>query len=508
MQAPITVRRIGANTAAMWVHALVSAVGGILFMRLLLGELGRAQAGLWQTAQDVLSSVIALDLGIGLGVTRLVSRGLITGGRGRVYCLINTAAAVTVALSGVLVAVMLVLALVMPRSGAVGAEAAGPLFQTLLILALAVPAVMMRTAFQATLMGLQQRYKLILTLLLGQLVFWAAAAMMLLAGIHDLRLLAAVLAASHVLSLVMMALLTRAGLGYIPLGRRWVRRELVRPLLRFGLEAFLLPLSLMICYQLDSVLITTLRGEQFVPPYRWPMQLIMQVRGIAMSLGVSLMPVAAQLHERRQHDPLRELYCSASRMTATLASCMLVPLAVFGEAFMQVWLPRENMGWTWQLLAILALGQLPALAVFPAERMLIGAGRIAVAARAELLAAGAKVAAALLVLSLLAEPLTALAWATTLPVLIVSIFIVPASICRQNNMPLGAYLRTTLGRQLLAAAPAVIMLLGIRAIWRPASLLESLAQLAVGAVVCGAFGLLLALTASDRRRFGQLLARP
>lgn len=517
----ITARRIGLNTVVLWVELGVNVLVMILLTRYLMAGIGKASYGLWSVAVNALEALMAIDLGMRLTTYRFLSQAMVGRSRPALYRMISSAAAIMLAVSAGLMVVMLAVGAMLPRMQAeITPAGAAELRQTLWILALALPFALVRYPFLGVLVGLQESYKVSVGRLGGQVTYAAAAAVVIALGLTDLRWIALAMLLNYIAGFALAAGMAWGALGRIPLRWRYVRRRHVAEMLRFSRGVFLVGLATMLMYNLDVPLIGAIVGAargktvagELAATYRIPLMIILQARALTTGIANPLLAVAAQLQRRGEHDVLRELYRSSARILGALTMCVLLPLVVFGERFLTLWLPGQGLGWTWKLLAVLSLGQWVALTTSPGERMLMGAGRIRVSSLAFAAGAVLKILAAAAVLYVAArgEPtwgLMALAWATTVPLLIAQGVVLPAYVCRQNGLSLPAYLLATFGRLAAGGAATAAVLLGLRWLWTPRSLPEAVAQVAAGAAACLAICGLLTLTSRDRRSIRAMVAR-
>lgn len=494
---PITARRIGFNTAAMWVQVAVTAVMMLFITPLLLGAFGKSGYGMWSIAFTTVQILVALDFGMQAANQRFMARFVAGTSRADLYRAFNSSLVIMLGISIVLVAVMGLLGWLLPYVSRVTGKEAVEFREAIWILALGIPFSMMMRPFQGLVVGLQQSYKMALASTIGYLVFVAVAVVSVKLGYSDLRILAAGVTLNLIVFFGLVAWWAWKPMGHIAISFRHVRREYIRQMLHFGKSVILLPMA-MVAYHLDAQLIGAFVGTAAVAYFRIPIQLIMFVRMLAMGISRPLLPVATQLRQSGQMELLRELFHSGARLTGSLAVMLLLPLIIFSEVFIGNWLPGQGMVWTWRLLAIMAVGQFVAIMAMPAEQMLLGAGRTGYVGIASIAGAIVKITATILVLTVTPWALTGVAWASTIPLLIVTGMAIPLLLCRQNKISAASYFSSTLGRVIVAALPAGGLLLVLRGTWVPESFFTSIVQVVFGAILCGVSAWYLALTEQDR----------
>ncbi len=500
---PITTRRIGLNAAAQWAQTIVTAVALLFLTPMLLDGLGKSGYGMWSIAFTTVQVLVSLDFGMQSATRRFMARFIVGASRVDLYRAFNSSLAIMLVVSAVLVAAMIALGWLLPYVSGVRGMEAVEFREAIWVLAAGIPFSMVMRPFHGVIAGLQQGYKSALAATIGYLTFVVMAVICLETGHSDLRLLAVAVVLHLVVFLGLTAWWAWKPLGHIAISFRYVRSEYVREMLHFGKSAFLLPVA-MVAYNLDTQLIGAFVSTATVAYYRIPIQLIMFIRMLAMGISQPLLPVATQLRQSGQIELLKDLYHSGARLTGSLVVMLLLPLVIFGEVFIGNWLPGQGMAWTWQLLAIMSLGQFIAIMSMPGEQMLLGAGRTGRIGIANVAGAAVKLAATVLVLTITPWELIGVAWATTVP-LLASGLVVLYCMCSQNSISAVSYFASTLGRVTVAALPAGGLLLVLRGVWVPESFFVSIIQVAFGAALCGVSSWFLALTEQDRTYMRALL---
>ena len=509
----ISARRIGLNTLALWSEMAVTLGLMLILARVMLEGLGKSGFGLWGIALGAVEMVMALDLGLRIASFRFMSRALVDKSRSNAFRVVNNAFLTMLPLVVILVGVVLVIAWALPLAWSAKRSVVEiALFrQTMWILAATVPLSLLQNPFLSVLVGLQRSYLMSIGRLAGQLVFAAWILFLVNRQAMDLRWVAAGMCANYAAAFVLAVTMAVVCLGKFPISLRRFRWPQAKEMLLFGRGVLVMGLSHMLIYGPDLVLIGTFLTSEFAAMYRIPLMIVKQTQVLA-AVSTPLLAVAAQLHKRGEHGLLRELFHSSTRITGLLAMCLLGPLVMFGEVFIELWLPGEEMAWTWKLLGILAIGQWVMLATFPAERMLMGTGRIKLTSIAFGTAGICKVIAGAIFLSIAAQTdmawgLYGLAWVTSVLLVAVKGVIVPAYICRQNEMSFSRFMLSTFGRLGMSGVVAASAMLAMRFLWTPQTLAMSLVQLAAGAGLCLAIGTAVVLTSQDRTYIRSMILR-
>ena len=129
--------------------------------------------------------------------------------------------------------------------------------------------------------------------------------------------------------------------------------------------------------RLDQTLIGVWWGVAAAGIYALPLMIVSSLGYmIAYMLGF-LFPLASELHSLGQLDRLREILTKAMRFMAGLATMAFVPVAIFGDRFLELWVGgnvAEQASMALRLLAV--AGYLGTLTVSLTNNVLIGIGNI------------------------------------------------------------------------------------------------------------------------------------
>lgn len=282
------------------------------------------------------------------------------------------------------------------------------------------------------------------------------------------------------------------------------QRALIRPVLGYSSSLFLLTLGNRLQTKTDEFVIGAFLPVHFVTPYAIARRLSDLPQTVTNQFLKLLMPIASGLQATGQEEELRALYLSSTRLTVAVFMPLACILVVLAPPFLTVWLDASYAKY-WHLVLILVSASLCITTQWPAGVILQGIAR-----HRRLAVVGLASGVANLVLSIaLLHPfgLTGVALGTFFPWVVESMVVVMPYATRTLGVPMRTMILEGLLPPLLPAAPTAVVLLALREMVKPTSIV-SLAALGGSALVLYVLGyFLLAARELERSLAAGLLTR-
>lgn len=321
-------RRIAWSTVVGMAGRLFGIAVTLVTIPLLLGYLGRERFGLWLTLTSIIAMLGPLDLGIGNGLTTLISASHGRDDRNEIKVLVSTGVAISIGVAFVLCLVIVLIypvvawpALANVESPIAVAEAGPAAVALAFCFALGIPLGLVSRIHQ----GFQEGYVASAWLLAGN----ALALVLLIIAIQSgagLAILVLAIAGGPLVAAAMN------GVVLFMRQRPWVRpalahvqRQRARILLGTGTLFVVLQLSLVVGYQSDNVLIAQILGVEAVPEYAVPMKLFMLAPTVLSFALAPLWPAYSEAIARRDGPWVGRTL----RRSILLALAVNVPVAFF-----------------------------------------------------------------------------------------------------------------------------------------------------------------------------------
>ena len=324
------------NTLSWAVPAILS----FLILPFIVRSLGPDAYGILTLVLTVIGYFAFLDLGLGTAVVKYVAEYSSGGDRETMNQLIGTIFLVLLVLGGVGACVLMLIAqplaasvLKVPPhlvraayiSFCIGSP--GFFFTVLLSFLSAIPNGLNRydvTSMMSVGMG-------VLTTLGTALILWFGFSLL------------QVVSFNVVVSIVSIA-------AYVVIVKRLMpgvslRPRLCMPMLRrvlgFGLYSVLSRIAYVANYQGDRLFTGAILGVSSVTHYVVPFSLADRVSSITVRIGSVIFPAISELHGQKRHDEIVRLYLVSSRVILALSTAVCLPLGVFGNRLVALWMGSD-----------------------------------------------------------------------------------------------------------------------------------------------------------------------
>jgi O-antigen/teichoic acid export membrane protein len=154
-------------------------------------------------------------------------------------------------------------------------------------------------------------------------------------------------------------------LGYMLINRR-ILPELkylpvfdlapLKTVLSFGFYSSLGRISYIIQFQMDRILTGAILGASFVTYYFVPFTLVSKAVTLTSQLSGVILPVVSRLQGEKDFESVIGLYVQSSRLTIAIATSVCLPLFIFGNQFLSLWMGPEFSQQSGMVLMLITLG--------------------------------------------------------------------------------------------------------------------------------------------------------
>jgi O-antigen/teichoic acid export membrane protein len=466
-------RAIARNAASSYGMRLLRGLSVLLITPYLFRKLGTGGFGTWAVMFTVATVINLLEYGVSAGVTKFVAQFHARGERRRLEDTVSGAIVV-------LGAVGVIAALIATAIGVFASGLAAPgerdAFETgMLVLAGATVLYFPTVAYGAALTG-YQRYELfnacqaaiVVTFALGTVVAIESGA-----GIVGL-------------SVAYGASLIFGGIGYVLLLRRVdpelslqphrPTREALRRVAGFGTFTLLADSMVFIGQRMDTIVIAAVRGAATAAPFAAAIRLAGAVQSLTFPFITLLMPMASDLHSRGRHAEVISRLTIATRVAIQLTFPTAVAFSIFATDIADIWVGPDAPDITADIIAVLMAVQVLTMSAFPAEKILVGIGRVKVVAMLAVIEGVSNIAISIALVSAYG------AIGAAIGTLLTSGLLAPIKfplVCRATGCPLSRLLRNAVVPAIVGTLPAVVAMLGVWALL-PAGALRLFVGLALG----------------------------
>jgi O-antigen/teichoic acid export membrane protein len=446
---------IARNAASSYGTRLLRGLSVLLITPYLFRRLGAGGFGTWAVMFTVTAVFNLLEYGFSAGVTKFVSQFHARGARRE---LDETVGSAVVVMGGVgLVAAAIAVSIGFLAQGlAAGAERDA--FQAgLVVLGLATIVRFPLGAYGAALTG-HQRFDAYNACQAVEVLTFAVGAVVAVesgAGIVGL-------------SVAYGAGLVAGGFAYavaiarvdpdLSLRPRRPDRAALRRVGSFGSFTLLADSMVFIGQRMDTLVIAAIRNAATAAPFAAAIRLAGGLQALTFPFVTLLMPMASDLHARGRHAEVISRFTIATRIAFQLTFPTAVAFSLFATDIADVWLGSDAPDVTAAIIAVLMAAQILTMSAFPAEKVLVGIGRVRVVALLAVVEGCSNIAISIALVSAYG------AIGAALGTLFTSGLLAPLKFplaCRATGFPIPVFLRNALLPALAGSLPAVAAMLGV-----------------------------------------------
>jgi O-antigen/teichoic acid export membrane protein len=447
--------RTARNAATSYAARFVLGLSALILTPYLFRRLGVGGFGTWSIVFTLATIARLLEVGFSGGIVKLVAEARARRDRTELERLVG-AAAVLMAALGIAGALFFTAAAFALEPLAAAAHR-DDFHMGLLVLAATMLLRIPLSAYAAVLNGYQRFDLFNASNILTTVGFSVGAVIAVEAGTGVLGVTVAYAAGLMAGGLFFVGSLRRLDphLRLGALGDAQARRRI----LGFSSLTLLADSMVFVAQRMDVVIIAAVRNAAVAAPYAAAVKLQSALQALTLPFMNLLMPMVAELWTLGRRDVVVERVRLATRVTVQLTLPVAFAIALFAEDIVGVWLGASAPALTATIVVVLMAVQTATLTATPAEKALIGMGRVRVVSAVAVVEGLANVGATV-----------ALVWAygavgAALGTLLTNAVIGPIRIplaCRALRVPVGSFLLRSVGVAVLSSAPALAAMTAIR----------------------------------------------
>lgn len=368
-------RTIARNAASSYGLRLLLGLSALVLTPYLFRRLGAGGFGTWSVMFTITTTFSLLEFGFSTGVSKFVAE---LRARGRQRELDDVLGSAVVLMAGLgLVALGVMAAVGLLADGLASSGERDIFLAGMLVLGGALLVRFPFIAYAAALVGFQ-RYDLVAASeSVTAVAFMVGAVVAVEAGAGVLGVAVAYAAALTAGAVAVALLLHRADRS-IALRPRRAGGGTARRVLGFGSFAVLAEGMLFVGQRMDTVVIAAIRSAASAAPYAAAIKLQSALQSLTVPFLILIMPMVSDLEARGLTQEVVRRFVLATRVVLQVTLPFAVALALFAEDVVDLWLGKEAPAVTAGIIAVLMAVQIVTLSSTPAEKVLIGLGRVRV----------------------------------------------------------------------------------------------------------------------------------
>jgi O-antigen/teichoic acid export membrane protein len=470
------IRRIAQNVLSNWSALAIITIVSFFLAPFVVHHLGNVSYGVWVIISSLVGYMNLLDLGLRSAVVRFVSKGVAQESHEESSQAVSGALWIRFWISLAIVCTGGILSVGFHRVFVIPIELQEAARAAILVTAVTVAINLWCGVFGGVLVALH-RFDLASGLSILQTCLRSLGIVYLLRSGHGILALAVwdlctSIFANSATVVLCFRVYPKLRIIFGPPDRSTFTK-----LRNFSFYIFIINVAVQVVYYTDNLVVGAFLSASAVTLYAIGGTLIAYSRQIVSSMTTTFAPLASTFEAEGSHRNLRQLLIHGTR--AALIVSLPVELALFfrGHTFIRLWMGQQYAGPSGTVMRILLLSIAFTSANATSGGVVYGMEKL----KRTALWAIAEAAANLFLSVILVRHIGiyGVAWGTTIPSVIIEVFLWPTYVCRLVALPVGTYLWQTWFRTGLAAVPFSLACAAAEQFWHAPNLAFFFLQIAV-----------------------------
>ena len=349
-------RLLRRNVVLIYGVYAATLVSGLVVTPIIVGALGTEQFGIWALIGSILGFIGLLDFGIGPSLIRFAAEQRGRNARDETSELTSTAFAIYLGLALVTLLLAFVLAVALPHVVDISDQYVRGA-QIALIISVGTFLIRFPVGLFSYLLAGQQRYDILnIGNLLGSLLYFGLALLVLYVGRGELVALAVISAVVAAFRLFLPLLWLRRELPELRVRRSLVTRRQATELLSFSSRNMLIQTASKVVVSTDVIVVSVVLGSVAAGVYGIPAKLFALAFAVGIASTTLLFPLLAELEGADDRERQERYLLAGVRLGLAVVVAVAMPLVVLPDRFLVAWLPADfDVSRAGPILAILML---------------------------------------------------------------------------------------------------------------------------------------------------------
>jgi O-antigen/teichoic acid export membrane protein len=269
----------------------------------------------------------------------------------------------------------------------------------------------------------------------------------------------------------------------VPLGLRYVDRDIFRRIANYSSSTFLIMVAGRLKFKTDEIVIGTFLSAAAITYFNIGARIVDYAGQVVTALAQVFVPMSSQSEAKGDMDRLRKIFVVGNRVCAFIILPICAVLIILGRSVIEVWIGKKYVATSYPVLVIMIVACTLWWSQSASGRVLFGMSKHGTWAKITLIEGVAN-----LILSiLLVRPYGIIgdAFGTAIPLACSMILFMPRHVSKLLGIRLRTYLREAYTLPLLLTAPLVVVLLLMQRWFVPHNYRQLGLQLLIGAGVYG-----------------------
>ena len=406
---------------------------------LIIHSLGDKMYGLWVFVGTFIGYYGLMDFGLELAIHRYVSRAVGLGDPDEINKVINTALFIFTIIGFIALIVSLGIVFIIPHIIKNITET--EVFTKVILILGCNFAIGFPLRVFSGILGSNIRYDLNMVIELIKLVIRTTLIIFFLKLGHGIVTLAIITSSIDISGYLARYILVKHIYKYIILSKQYISKSMIKLLFGYSTYVFITNIANQLRYNVDNFVILTFLGLSQVTIYSIGSRLVIYIITlIGSSIGI-LLPVFSQYEANNRNDLIIEKFLFTTKISSYLSILSGGMLIIFGKAFIERWVGKEYLS-SYPILTILMISVVFNLMQTPSTQLLYGISRHKFLTFLNL--AEGFINLILSVILVKYFGMIGVALGTAIPMIIMSLFVLPAYTCRAIKFDIHKYYFETL----------------------------------------------------------------
>jgi O-antigen/teichoic acid export membrane protein len=406
----------------------------LILTPLILHSLGDKMYGLWAIVGTFIGYYGLMDLGLDLAINRFISRTVGVEDHEETNKVINTALFVFTFIGLIVLFVSIAVAYIIPH--VIKNITDADIFTKVILILGSNIAIGFPLRVFAGVLTSNIRYDLNTIIEFVKLAFRTALIIFFLKHGYGLVALAVITSIIDIGGYLSRYFLVMHLYKYIVISMHYVRRSIIKVLFSYSAYVFISRLANQLRYNMDNLVIISFIGLTSVTMYSIGSRFIVSlIECVSASVGI-LLPVFSQYEAKKRNDLLTEKFLLTTKISSYLTIFLTGLLIIFGRAFIERWVGKEYI-YSYKILVVLLIGVVFNLMNTPAVQLLYGISKHKFLAVLNLWEGVVNLVLSIILLKF--AGIMGVALGTSIPMLIMSFFVLPIYTCKVIKLSMRKY---------------------------------------------------------------------
>jgi len=316
------------------IERVISGLIPLILIPLYLKYLTIEEYGIWLIILSITSFLYLTNFGIAQVVTNAIAKDISENRIDYYNKVASSGFFLLLKITSIVLIIVILLYLLIDNVFSIMSESMRiPLAITILSILITFPFQVYRNVLRGlNLIHLEQ----ISSIIFGNLIRYIGIIFSLLSG-FKLVALALIFSITSFLPSLGAGVLLKKILPKFSISRKYIDLEYTKSMIKPGSHFFILMVSSSFLFGINTLVIGSVIGPSFVPPYAIPMQIVILIMSTIGLASTNKMPIITGLYKAKEFYKLRGLYNDLIFFSFLIAFIAIINLIFFGETIIVIW---------------------------------------------------------------------------------------------------------------------------------------------------------------------------